>query len=161
MTVFHGSDLIIEHPDVFHSHNYLDFGMGFYTTSVQIQAERWAKRKAYIHGKPTGYVSIYEVKEISDDLIIHDFGDDLESWIDFVCKCRNGSQEFRQYDVIKGRVANDNVIRVVKMYMDGVWEKKRAIEEIRIYESYDQIAYITQKSIDSVLTFKDSYEVKP
>jgi len=46
MIVYHGSNVIVEHPDNLHSQEHLDFGMGFYTTTVQLQAERWAKRKA-------------------------------------------------------------------------------------------------------------------
>ena len=158
MIVYHGSDVIVEHPDNLHSQKHLDFGMGFYTTTVQLQAERWAKRKAALHGKKAGYVSIYEASE-STGFNFHDFGEDLNSWIDFVCKCRCGSDIFRMYDIIKGKVADDNVIRVVDMYMRKMIDKKQAIKYIRVYETYDQITYVTQKSIDSCLTFKESYEV--
>ncbi|MBQ2153212.1 MAG: DUF3990 domain-containing protein, partial [Clostridia bacterium] len=57
MIVYHGSDLIIENPDIIHSMKRLDFGSGFYVTSVQTQAERWAKRKARLHGKDKGIIS--------------------------------------------------------------------------------------------------------
>ena len=93
------------------------------------------------------------------DFIIKDFGDDLETWIDFVCDCRNGSENFKQYDIIKGKVADDRVFRVVDMYKRGIWEKERAIKEMKVYETYAQIAFITQKAIDSMLKFKESYEV--
>ena len=43
MILYHGSDVVVEHPDNQHSKEHLDFGVGFYTTSVQVQAERWAK----------------------------------------------------------------------------------------------------------------------
>jgi len=158
MILYHGSDVIVEHPDNLHSQEHLDFGIGFYTTTVQPQAERWARRKAAIRGKKAGYVSIYEVKEISN-FMIRDFGEDLNAWIDFVCQCRAGSDIFRQYDVIRGKVADDKVIRVVDMYMRKVIDKERAIKDIRVYETYDQIAFITQKSMDAFLTFRESYEV--
>ena len=160
MILYHGSDAIVEKPDILHSKEHLDFGMGFYTTTVQMQAERWARRKAAIYGKSIGYVNIYELGE-STDFVIRSFGDDLNAWIDFVCQCRAGSDIFRKYDVIMGKVANDKVIRVVDMYMRRLIDKEQAIKEIKVYETYDQIAFISQKAIADLLTFKESYEVKP
>ena len=58
-----------------------------------------------------------------------------------------------QYDLISGKVANDKVFRVVDMYHTGVWDKARALKEIKVYPSYDQSAFITQKAIDQLLVF--------
>ena len=85
---------------------------------------------------------------------------ELDSWIDFVCECRNCGIGYKRYDIIKGKVANDKVFRVVDMYKRGIWDKQRAIQEIRAYENYDQIAFISQSAIDSILVFRDSFEVK-
>ena len=79
---------------------------------------------------------------------------------DVVCECRNGGIGYKRYDIIKGKVANDKVFRVVDMYKRGIWDKQRAIQEIRAYENYDQIAFISQSAIDSILVFRDSFEVK-
>ena len=158
MMLYHGSNIIVEKPDVLHSQKHLDFGMGFYVTSVKSQAERWAKRKAFIRGNGKGVVSVYKI-ETNSDLKIKDFGNGLEAWIDFVCACRGGSELFKEYDVIMGKVANDKVFRVVDMYKRGIWDRERAIKEIKVYETYDQIAFISQTAIDSMLTFIESYEV--
>ena len=45
MIVYHGTTMEIHKPDIKHSKAHLDFGVGFYTTSFQKQAERWAARK--------------------------------------------------------------------------------------------------------------------
>ena len=45
MTVYHGSTFIVKNPDVAKSKNYLDFGKGFYVTTLKGQAEKWALRK--------------------------------------------------------------------------------------------------------------------
>lgn len=156
MTVYHGSVEIVKNPDVLHSYRPLDFGKGFYVTTIKEQAEIWAKRKASIVGKKA-IVNVYQMKTDSGDLILKDFGKDLSEWIDFVCCCRDGSTDYEKYDIIKGMVANDKVFRVVDMYHSGVWDKERAIQEIRAYPNYDQIAFITQKAIDSLLVF-DSFE---
>ncbi|WP_173386850.1 DUF3990 domain-containing protein [Ruminococcus flavefaciens] len=158
MIVYHGSDAIVKTPDLLHSAKRLDFGVGFYVTTVKEQAERWAKRKAAIHGKQRGFVNVYEMT-LSSAQHIMDFSEGLETWIDFVCDCRNGSDEYLKYDIIKGKVANDKVFRVVDMYKRGIWDKVRAIQEIRVYKTYDQIAFISQKAIDSSLKFQKSIEV--
>lgn len=159
MIVYHGSDIVISNPDIKHSKKKLDFGCGFYVTSVKVQAERWAKRKAMLNGKLYGYINVFNLKELSS-FKVKDFTDDIDSWIDFVCECRDGSSCYSEFDVIKGKVANDKVFRVVDMYKRGIWDKERAIKEIRIYETYDQIAFISQGAIDMSLVFVDSFEVK-
>jgi len=46
MIVYPGSTEIIRQPDVQHSYRPLDFGQGFYVTTVKEQAMRWARRKS-------------------------------------------------------------------------------------------------------------------
>lgn len=159
MTVYHGSNLEVFHPDVFHSERNLDFGKGFYVTGNSIQAERWAKRKAFWGNRKTAIVNSYECIDV-EGLRILDFGIDATEWIDFVCDCRSGGVGYLEYDIIKGMVANDKVFRVVDMYKRGDWTKERAIQEMRAYENYDQMAFITQDAIDRALKFKGSYEVR-
>lgn len=161
MIVYHGSDVIVDHPDVRHSFRELDFGRGFYVTTVREQAERWAKRKAVMSkGKTKAILNVYEMGEDKTGFNVLDFGDDLENWIDFVCQCRDGAQGYRNYDVIIGKVANDKVFRVVDMYHTGIWDKNRALKEIRVYPTYDQIAFISQKAIDYLLQFKNGVELQ-
>jgi len=45
------------------------------------------------------------------------------------------------------------------MYHSGIWDKERAIKEIRAYPNYDQLAFITQKAIDKLLRFEGYLEV--
>lgn len=59
-----------------------------------------------------------------------------------------------------GKVADDKVFRVVDMYKRGIWDKERAIREIKVYETYDQIAFVSKIAIDSMLLYKESYEVE-
>ena len=97
--------------------------------------------------------------ERSDGLKVKNFDPDLQEWIDFVCDCRDGGTEYQKYDLIRGKVANDRVFRVVDMYHTGIWEKERALKEIKVYPEYDQIAFITQKAIDQLLVFRSFQEV--
>ena len=124
------------------------------------QAEKWAKRKASF-SKESGraILNIYDMKDDTKGFVFKNFVDDLDAWIDFVCQCRDGDQRYRSFDIIMGKVANDKVFRVVDMYHNGIWEKSRALKEIRVYPSYDQIAFITQAAVDGLLTFRSSQEV--
>lgn len=159
MIVYHGSTEIVEKPDVIHSYRPLDFGMGFYVTTVREQAERWARRKADILGKDKAIVNLYQMGDNTEGLDIKIFNEDLLEWIDFVCRCRDGEKAYLDYDLISGKVANDKVFRVVDMYHTGIWDKERALKEIRVYPSYDQMAFITQKAIDRLLVFESFDEV--
>ena len=159
MIVYHGSVLTVEHPDVLHSYRSLDFGKGFYVTSVKEQAERWARRKADLTGLGAPVVNVYQMAGDYSGLSVKTFAEDLREWIDFVCRCRNGEDIYREYDLIRGKVANDKVFRVVDMYRSGIWDKERALREIKTYDNYDQIAFITQRAVDRLLVFDTRYEV--
>lgn len=157
MIVFHGSTLEIQRPDIYHSKSNLDFGVGFYVTSNKTQAERWSLRKSMrFGGVPT--VSCYNLADMSSYNLLTFTNADAE-WLEFVVNCRNGSELYKQYDAVMGKVANDDVFKCVSMYMDGHWSVERTLEEIRFYKNYDQIAFISQSMIDNVLKFTKSYEV--
>ncbi|MBP5446685.1 MAG: DUF3990 domain-containing protein [Treponema sp.] len=128
MIVYHGSSEIVKKPDTEHSLRPLDFGKGFYVTTVKAQAEKWARRKAAIFGTNKAIVNKYEMSENFIGLNKKSFADDLPEWIDFVCDCRDGKDGYKAFDIILGKVANDKVFRVVDMYHQGIWSKERAIE---------------------------------
>lgn len=159
MIVYHGSNVVVNEPDIKHSYRPLDFGKGFYVTTVKEQAERWAKRKADICGADKGIVNVYQMKEDLGELKCKFFEEDLDEWIDFVCKCRDEKNDYLQYDLIKGNVANDKVFKVVDMYHSGIWDKERALKEIKVYSNYDQMAFITQRAIEQLLNYESIYEV--
>ena len=73
MIVYHGSIITVDKPDVNHSYRPLDFGKGFYVTSVHEQAERWAKRKATLLGSDKAMINVYEMDENTDGLKVKSF----------------------------------------------------------------------------------------
>ncbi len=44
MKLYHSSDVSVPDPDTEHSRDFLDFGKGFYLTSIHEQAVRYAQR---------------------------------------------------------------------------------------------------------------------
>ena len=159
MIVYHGSNTVICQPDVLHSYRPLDFGKGFYVTDNLTQAEQWAIRKCLIIGEGTAAVNEYQFNEDYSGLKVKTFDNDLIEWIDFVCLCRDGSDIYKQYDIIIGRVANDKVFRVVDRYHSSEWDRDKALKEIRVYPNYSQISFVTQKAVDQVLIYKGYREV--
>lgn len=159
MIVYHGSSEIIEKPDIKFSKKYLDFGRGFYLTSFENQAKKWAIRKGMRQNKP-GIVNIYELKDNWKDYKVLSFEKENERWLDFVCACRKGENLNKDYDIIVGNVANDDVFKTVDMYFRGLWDKEKVLEELRYYKMNDQICIVKQEVLEQALAFKDSYEVE-
>lgn len=159
MIVYHGSSEKIEKPDVKFSKKYLDFGRGFYLTSFENQAKKWAIRKGMRQNKQ-GIVNIYELKDNWKDYKVLSFEEENEKWLDFVCACRKGETLNKDYDIIVGNVANDDVFKTVDMYFRDLWDKKRVLEELRYYKMNDQICIVKQDILETVLEYKDSYEVE-
>ena len=69
MIVYHGSSEIVKQPDVLHSYRALDFGKGYYVTSVREQAERWARRKADLTGGKA-IVNQYRMSDNTSGLLV-------------------------------------------------------------------------------------------
>lgn len=157
MIVYHGSTIEIRNPDILHSKEHLDFGIGFYTTSFPKQAERWASRKGIRLSKP-GIVNVYEIGDFSK-FRIKQFKDTDKEWLQYIVDCRNGKDIYQNYDIVIGNVANDDVFKCVSMYMDGIWDEDRTLKELRYFRKNDQIAFLTQEIIDEVVEFRKSYEV--
>jgi len=159
MIVYHGTTLIVNKPSAIFSKRYLDFGVGFYITADIKQAENWAKRKAVrLSAKP-----IVNVYSLSDDLTAYSgliFKNEDVKWLDFITQCRKGNDDYKNYDYVSGSVANDDVFVTVDMYVRGIWDKDRALAEIRYYKTSHQICLISQTLIDNDLKFDKSYEVK-
>ena len=64
MRLYHGSSRRVQSPEVAKSRSNLDFGQGFYTTSIKSQAETWARRKAALE-KGMAFVNEYELDDYS------------------------------------------------------------------------------------------------
>ena len=159
MIVYHGSIEIIKNPDVMHSKKYLDFGQGFYLTTFENQAKKWAARKG-MRQKKTPIVNVYEMSEEWQNLKVLSFEKENEEWLDFVCACRKGEPLNKEYDIIIGNVADDDVFKTVDMYFRGLWDKKKVLSELRYYKMNNQICIVNQETLNRLLTYQKSYEVK-
>ena len=162
MILYHSGCEEIREPRVIISELGRDFGFAFYTTDIQAQAERWAVRKARIEnrrrcGAVLPVVSVYEWDEAAArDLTIKRFvAPDME-WLDLVVRCR-GDISFRHaYDIVIGKIANDNVGETVSYVMQGIMRREDAVERLRFEKINNQIAFCTEEALHS-LHFVRSY----
>lgn len=159
MIVYHGSTEIINKPDVIHSKKYLDFGKGFYITTFENQAKKWAVRKGMRQEKPA-IVNVYELSEEWDDYKVLSFEKENEKWLDFVCACRKGQPLNKEYDIIIGNVADDDVFKTVDMYFRGLWDKEKVLGELRYYKLNNQIYIVNQETLNQLIVFKSAFEVE-
>ena len=90
MEVYHASMVRVERPDVYHSRKFLDFGQGFYVTTLKDQAVKYAQR--FIRRGKEAWLNIYELDEdfMSSSFIIREFEKYDANWLDFVVACRKG-----------------------------------------------------------------------
>ena len=155
MILYHGSICEIRHPDVSFSKSNLDFGGAFYLTSYREQAEKWARRKAMRHQcQPT--LNIYDFTDDWTPYRTLVFQNADSDWLDFVCACRNGDKIYLNYDLVHGKVADDDVFKTIDFYRRGIWDKERTVKELRFFAPNDQTAIISQKVIDKALKFVQS-----
>ena len=159
MIVYHGSTEIINKPDVIHSKKYLDFGRGFYITTFENQAKKWAVRKGMRQEKPA-IVNVYELSEKWNDFKVLSFEKENEKWLDFVCACRKGQPLNKEYDIIIGNVADDDVFKTVDMYFRGLWDKEKVLRELRYYKLNNQICIVNQETLNQLIIFKSAYELE-
>jgi len=159
MTLFHGSYLAVEKPDVSFSRNNIDFGRGFYTTPMQEQAINWAKRFKRKRGQSV--VSIYEIDmdALPDKVKILNFDTYSEEWLDFIHTCRR-EKHSRDYDIVIGGVANDRVFNALGLFESGWLDKSEAIKRLRYEQPSIQYCFRNQSIIDNYLKFIGSEVLK-
>ena len=62
----------------------------------------------------------------------------------------------KQYDIVEGGVANDNVIDTVEDYENGIITAEQALGQLRYKRVNHQICILNQEIIDRYLTFNNS-----
>ncbi len=163
--VYHGSYTEIKAPDISFGRFNLDFGQGFYVTTLKEQAEKWAKRRSW-NLKNCAVVNVY-MFDISD-LAMKRFEGYSEEWLDFIVQNRQRREPAGDvgYDVIYGNVADDAVARMVNLYMEllirgrlSVEDKAFFINQLQFSEPNNQYCLATNKSI-AKLKFVHSYEME-
>ena len=163
ITLYHGSYIAVPSPLVGLGRKKVDFGQGFYLTNLHDQAKAWAETIAERKGRNTKpIVSAYtldysSVKTGGFRVKVFDLYD-LE-WLEYVIDCRRGGEMQKQYDIVEGGVANDNVIDTVEDYENGIITAEQALGQLRYKKVNHQLCILNQGIIDKFLTFINSETV--
>jgi len=151
INLYHASTLCIERPDVMHSRDKLDFGPGFYLTSVREQAVSYAER--FIRRGKDAYINEYELDEETPGFTVKSFQSYDEEWLDYVTLCRKGQMPKYTYDAVSGGVANDKVFNTVDLYFAGIITKEEALGRLIYEKPNHQLCILNGQMLDRHLHF--------
>lgn len=148
LIIYHGSQQIVDKPEIRIQKYNKDFYFGFYCTEIFEQAKRWATRFA---GK--GYVNEYQyVKD--DSLNIKIFPEMSEEWLDFIVSCRLGNSH--NYDIVEGPMADDTIFNYVQNYVDGKISREAFWGLAKFKKPTHQISFHTEKALETIKFIKGS-----
>ena len=150
MELFHGCNVVVDFPKIIVDGCYKDFGYGFYCTSLEKQAKRWALVKPREH-----VVNIYEYVEnhLLNTLVFNEMSDE---WLDFVVSCRRGIKH--DYDCVEGPMADDTIWNYVDDFARGDISREAFWELVKFKYPTHQIVFCTEDALKQ-LHFKRSYSL--
>lgn len=80
-------------------------------------------------------------------------------WLEMVIKCRSDLNFKHDYDIVIGKIANDNVGETVEYVLAGIMRKEDAVERLRFEKINNQICFCSEESL-KVLVYNEAYTVK-
>lgn len=150
MKLYHGSNVIVQEPQILTNGYYKDFGYGFYCTNIEKQAERWALTKRGNH-----IVNIYNYEETKEVNILR-FSEMTEEWLDFVVACRGGSGH--NYDVVEGPMADDTIWDYIEDFVRGNISREAFWALVKFKYPTHQMVFCTEKAL-KMLKYEGSYSL--
>ena len=148
MYLYHGSNMKVETPQLILSNRTLDFGSGFYTTSDESQATRWAKLQTKRRKKGEAVLSIYDFdEEQAAELALLRFEEADQKWLNFVTQNRKNLYNGDKFDIVIGPVANDTTMPVLSDYMAGNISEEVALILLKPQKLANQYAFLAQKGL--------------
>ena len=81
-------------------------------------------------------------------------------WLNFVVSNRKGGNEWTQYDIIEGGIANDRVFNTIELYSDGLISDKEALQRLIYEKPNNQICLLNQTIIDRHIRFIQAKELQ-
>lgn len=156
MKLYHSSSVSVEHPDTKHSRQYLDFGRGFYLTSLHEQAVRYAQR--FKRRGQQAWLNTYDFYCEEDMWNVKRFESYNKEWLDFVALCRDG-KDTNDYDMVIGGIANDRVIITLDRYFTGEISQEEALGLLRFEKPNIQYCIRSEQMLKACLTFIESEQL--
>ena len=161
MILYHGSTDLVDKPKILKGDVYLDFGVGFYTTTSFEQAERWARIKMRRKNVNSGYVAIYEfdIEKAEKELVVKRFDKADAEWLAFVVNNRKGNVTNSKTDMHIGPVADDNVYQSIRLFETGAYDAEYTVKKLKTEVLHDQWT-LHSDEILKYLKFIEAKEVR-
>jgi uncharacterized protein DUF3990 len=158
LLLFHGTNQLFTNIDLSKSKDKRDFGKGFYTTTLEVQAKKWAENMFIRYGGSGIYVMKFKLKNISD-LKVKEFKGLDKEWLNMIRNNRLNGGIQHDHDIVIGPVADDNTMRTVALYVEGIYNEDMAINQLKFAKSNNQVS-IHSKSALNNLEFigRDEYD---
>ncbi len=156
MILYHSSDINVRTPDTLHSRNDIDFGRGFYLTSMREQAVGYAQR--FIRRGKTAWLNSYELNYNPSEWKILIFEAYDRAWLDFISKCRAGYDD-TDFDMVIGGIANDKVIRTLDRYFAKEIDAGQTLGLLKYEKPNIQYCIRSQAMLDKCLTHIESKQL--
>lgn len=153
MRFYHTSNVIVSEPDVRHSRKHLDFGLGFYLTPLEKQARDYGQR--FVRRGEPAILNIYELSDEIANISRKVFPAYDGEWLDYVTACRKGLPH-EQYDIIEGGIADDQVFDTVDLYLQSIYTREQALDQLQWKKPNHQLCITSQRVIDHFLQFVES-----
>ncbi len=154
--LFHTSLQMIPEPDTKHSRSNLDFGRGFYLTSIKDQTMQYAERFDY--RQKTVWMNLYNLRKDWTGWNVKSFDKYDEEWLDFVTDCRL-EKDMSDYDMVIGGVADDRVFETVDLYFAGGMSKEVALSRLAFEHPNIQYCIRSERMLRDCLIYKESIKL--
>jgi hypothetical protein len=148
MILYHGGTDIVKEPKIIFGEQGRDFGFGFYATGIYEQALKWAKRQGRIRRKQA-VLNIYEFDDdiAAENLNFKKFTDYSLEWLEFIVNNRANPQFKHSFDIVFGKIANDDVGETVQAVVDGLMPFDFALQKLTFMQANNQYAFCSEKSL--------------
>ena len=162
--LFHGSEIIIQKPNLEFSSEFNDYGRGFYCTEDEELAKEWACKR-----ENDGFANKYLLK--AQELYVLELTDDIHNVLNWIAillrhrKFRLGaalSEEARDYiikhfapdtancDIIIGYRADDSYFQYAEAFVENAIPVRLLNKALLLGNLGIQTAFISQKSLDAL-----------
>lgn len=162
--LLHGTDHIIEVPDINIGNEHNDYGKGFYCTKAEEMAKEWACKQS-----TDGFVNSYELN--TDGLKILDLTDGnhtVLNWIAILLKYRtfklsseiaidardyiieHYSVNISDYDVVVGYRADDSYFQYAESFVSNGLPLRSLNKALKLGKLGEQTVLVSQKAFDQI-----------
>lgn len=162
--LLHGTDHIIEIPDINIGNEHNDYGKGFYCTKTEEMAKEWACKQ-----NTDGFVNSYELN--TDGLKILDLTDGQHTvlnWIAILLKYRtfklsseiaidardyiieHYSVNISDYDVVVGYRADDSYFQYAESFVSNGLPLRSLNKALKLGKLGEQTVLVSQKAFDQI-----------